>query len=108
MATFVSERCQACIATLKNVVTRLSDADEARVRIQHYHVNDELERFTLWVGNIGALHRPESSMSIESRLREANDVLIHILGLLDDLNEVSGERGWPVEMPPRQESADLD
>ena len=45
------------------------------------------------MGNIGALHRPESSMSLESRLREANDVLTHIQELLDDLNEVAGERG---------------
>jgi hypothetical protein len=107
MATPVSERCQDCISTLKTVVNLLSGADGARVRIHHYHVNDELERFTLWVGNIGALHRPESSMSIESRLREANDVLIHILELLDDLNEVSGERGWPAEMHARLESADF-
>jgi hypothetical protein len=52
------------------------------------------------MGNIGALHQPETSMSLESRLREANDVFTHILELLNDLNEVAGERGSAASSMP--------
>lgn len=91
MVASVSAQCRARITTLKTIVSSLSDPDRQRSRIHHEQVSDELERFSLWMGNIGALHRPKSSMSLESRLREANDVLTHILQLLDDLNEVAGE-----------------
>ena len=100
MVASVSEQCRACITTLKTIVSSLSDPDRQRSRVYHEQVNDELERFSLWMGNIGALHRPESSMSLESRLREANDVLTHILELLDDLNEVAGERGSAASSMP--------
>lgn len=93
MVASVSGQCRACITTLKTIVSTLSDPDRQKGRVRHEQVNDELERFSLWMGNIGALHLPESSMSLESRLHEANDVLTHILELLDDLNEVARERG---------------
>lgn len=92
MVASTSEQCRACITILKTIVSTLSDPVSQKGRVHHKQVNDELERFSLWMGNIGALHRPESSMSLESRLREANDVLNHILELLDNLNEVAEER----------------
>ncbi|ERF76351.1 hypothetical protein EPUS_09435 [Endocarpon pusillum Z07020] len=91
MVASASEQCRTCITTLKTIVSTLSNPDRQKGRVHHEQINDELERFSLWMGNIGALHLPESSMSLESRLREANDVLTHILELLDDLNEVAGE-----------------
>lgn len=39
-------------------------------------------------------------MSLESRLREADDVLAHILELLNDLNEVAGGRGSAASSMP--------
>ena len=93
MVASVSERCHACITTLKAIVSILSGLDRQTARVHHEQVNDELERFSLWMGNIGSLHPPESTMSLESRLRGDNDVLTHILDLLDDLNMVAGERG---------------
>jgi hypothetical protein len=85
--------CRACVTTLNTIVSTLSNPDRQRGRVHYDQVNDELGRFSLWMGNIGALHRPESSMSLESRLHEANDILAHILELLNDLNEVAGARG---------------
>ena len=100
MVASVSKQCRDCIKTLKTIVSPPSDPDRQKSRVHHEQVNDELERFSLWMGNIGALHRPESSMSLESRLREANDVLTHILELLDDLNEVARERGSAASSMP--------
>lgn len=92
MFTSVAEQCQSCLATLRSIISTLSTSEVRQRRVQSAQVNDELERFSLWIGNIGALHRPEASLSVETRLREANDVLAHIQELLDDLNEVAAER----------------
>jgi hypothetical protein len=54
-------------------------------------LKDQTSRLRPWIGNIGALHQESSPLSLESRLREADDVLIHILVLLDNLSEVAGE-----------------
>ena len=96
----MSERCRACVRNLRDVISALSKPGTTDEHIKQAQVNEELDRFILFVGNIGGFHDPESPMSVESRLREAKDVLNHILCLLDDLNEaaeelrriVSGER----------------
>ena len=92
MVASTSEQCRTCITALDALVSAISDLNRQNGQVLWEQVNDELARFSLWTGNIGALHRPESSMSLESRLDKANDVLAHIQYLLDDLNEVSGER----------------
>ena len=92
MATSASEQCQTYITTMKTILSSLSNSDAQKGHIQTEQVNDELERFSLWMGNIGARHIPASSMSLESRLREASDILAYVLELLDDLNEVARER----------------
>jgi hypothetical protein len=91
MTLSVSERCRSCIVNLQQAVSLLSRPARINERVKHTQVNEELERFVLFVGNIGALHDPESSMSIESRLQEANEVFIHFSTLLDDLKEASTE-----------------
>ncbi|KAF2808968.1 uncharacterized protein BDZ99DRAFT_343877, partial [Mytilinidion resinicola] len=91
MVAPVSEQCRSCIKDLKTIISTLSNPSKQKGRVHHEQVNDELERFSLWIGNIGAIHPPESPMSLESRLCEANDVLTHIIDLLNDLNEITGE-----------------
>jgi hypothetical protein len=90
-ALSVSEQCRSCIATLKTAFSALSSAN-SKSQLEPGQVNAGLERFSLWVGNIGALHMPESPLSMESRLQEAKDVLSHVQELLRDLTEVSTER----------------
>lgn len=92
MVAPVSLQCRASITSLKIVVSILTKPPRQEIRLSHEQVNDELERFSLWMGNIGALHLPASSMSLESRLSEATEVLGYIIELLDDLNMVSQER----------------
>lgn len=91
MVTSVSEESQSCIGALKTIVSILANSNSQKTLTHHGRFNDELERFSLWAGNIGALHRPESPMSVESRLHEVRDVLTHVLELLQDLNEVVRE-----------------
>jgi tetratricopeptide (TPR) repeat protein len=91
MTLSVSDQCRSCLATLQEVMSILSQPNHNDGFITHAQVSEELDRFSLFIGNIGALHRPDSSMSIESRLQEANDVLTHIVGLLTDLEEAAAE-----------------
>jgi hypothetical protein len=93
MDTSVSARCRTCITTLKSIVSTLSHLNRQKNQLHHGQVNDELERFTLWVGNIGAIHPPESTLSLESRLLDSSDVLAHVLESLEDMNEAAEERG---------------
>jgi hypothetical protein len=92
MSSSVSGQCGVCIATLKRILSAISASEQPIAQVIHDQVNEELERLSLWVGNIGALHRPESLMSLETRLLEASDILSHIRDLLGDLNEVVNER----------------
>jgi hypothetical protein len=91
MTLSVSDQCYSCLVTLQEVTSILSQPDHNEGCVKYAQVCEELDRFSLFIGNIGALHQPDSSMSIESRLEEAHDVLTHILGLLADLNEVVAE-----------------
>jgi hypothetical protein len=91
METSVSELCWTCIITLTDIVSTLSDPNRKKGQVHDKQVNDELERFRLWMGNIGALNQPESSMSLESRLHKTKDVLDYVLRLLNDLNMFAKE-----------------
>ena len=95
MVESVSSQCQGCIQNLKTIVSALCDLDRQKSRIHDKQVNNELERFSLWIGNIGAIHLPESPLSLESRLCDAEDILKHVLELLNNLYDVTQERGSP-------------
>lgn len=93
MATSVSDESRKCLASLRLICTAASnDCDSHPRLLYHEQLRDTLERFVLWSGNIGALHPACSSLSLETRLHEAHDVLIFILDLLKGLNEAIEER----------------
>ncbi|KAF2007646.1 hypothetical protein P154DRAFT_419374, partial [Amniculicola lignicola CBS 123094] len=87
----VADQCRTCINNLKSISATLETSERNDERVGSVQVNEELDRFSLWVGNIGALHPPESLLSLEKRLHSAEDVLSHILELLGDLKEVTDE-----------------
>ncbi|KAH7086082.1 hypothetical protein BKA63DRAFT_368255, partial [Paraphoma chrysanthemicola] len=91
MPTPVATACSSCITTLKSVITELSNRHESRSRISTGQVSEEVGRLALWAGNIGALQAPRSPLSLESRLRHEEDILSHVLELLEDLSEAVGE-----------------
>ncbi|KAG9250111.1 uncharacterized protein F5Z01DRAFT_428247 [Emericellopsis atlantica] len=93
MSASVSERCRRCVSILKSISSAAVDQSEQNhhIIINHKEVEDNLERLSLWTGNIGALHGPQSSLSLESRLQDEKKVLDLILDLLEDLAEVAGE-----------------
>ena len=77
----MSERCRASVKKLREVISALANSRSTDEHVKQAHVNEELDSFILFVGNIGGFHQPESPLSVDSRLREAQDVLDHILSL---------------------------
>ena len=86
IATRVNECLQAFKAVLQHVKS-LADQDANTVQDDF---NDELGRFRVWAGNIGA-HRTGQS-SLDHRLRDATELKDTVLRYLKDLIEVL-ERG---------------
>ena len=91
MAPSISTQCTACITTLKSIISSLANLKHRQGKVSHERVSEELDRFILWAGNIGAMHVPESPLSLESRLCDEKEILTYILELLDDINETSSE-----------------
>lgn len=58
----------------------ISNHEYARIMFQ-----DELDRFKIWAGNIGATLKPESRASLDFRLKAAPSVARLVLDCLHDL-----------------------
>lgn len=67
------------------------DGDD-RVAGQGATMLDALERFTLWAGNMGAMHSRPSKLSLDQRLAPAPEVHELVCQLLDDLAEALDDR----------------
>lgn len=64
--------------------------DRARTNdgpIQPQQVEDVLDRFKLWTGNLGALHQAHKRISLESRLADSPEVQDQICEQFDDMEE---------------------
>ena len=88
----IAAQCHVCIKAFRIITSSGADDDRKTNRTLRNAVDNELERFSLWIGNIGALHPPESSLSLEMRLRDGPDLLNYASTLLEDLEEVVNER----------------
>lgn len=90
----IADKTKTCLQSFNDIL-HISSADHDAQDA----VNDNLSRFRIWAGNIGAYH--VDSRSADYRVREAPEVADRILELLDELMEtntdvhaiVSGERG---------------
>lgn len=57
--------------------------------VEAHEVEDVLDRFKLWTGNLGALHQAHKRVSLESRLADSPEVRDQICEHLDDMQEAS-------------------
>lgn len=89
MTTTISGQCHACVASLQTIIGNSSESEDRNLKNTSARVVDELERFGLWMGNIGALHPPSSLLSLESRLREDREVLDHVGEVLGEVLDVA-------------------
>ncbi|KAG5659184.1 hypothetical protein KAF25_000386 [Fusarium avenaceum] len=72
----------------QNLVNDAQQDDEVESHdILRTTVADLLARYVLWAGNLGALRRPSSKLSLDYRLSDASDVRHEILTQLQDIAE---------------------
>jgi hypothetical protein len=84
-----------CLNTFNILCHVLSKSDhEIQDQIQLADVEDELGRFRIWSGNIGAHRRGRSSL--DYRLRDASHISRRVIGLLQDLNETLRDSELPL------------
>ncbi|KAK1774783.1 hypothetical protein QBC45DRAFT_423960 [Copromyces sp. CBS 386.78] len=82
----ISSRCHkiqrqlaALVAAFEHEIINVSTSVTA------FSIRDTLERFMLWAGNLGALQRSESKLSLDSRLAGFQDVRKFICTELEDM-----------------------
>lgn len=76
-----------CRDVRESLVTLTQGEDTRGVQPLLPDLEDILDRFTLWTGNMGAWHPPHSRMSLDSRLSESPEVRHQISQLLHNLYE---------------------
>ncbi len=75
-----------CLQSFNDVLLSLrASGDEFSGQLSAQDILDELGRFKIWAGNIGALQSGRSSLDF--RLRDAPHVSTTIIQILDDLQE---------------------
>jgi hypothetical protein len=98
----VAERVANCLKSFTKSLEdiRLAKRTTPRARYEE-SLNDELDRFKIWSGNIGAHQQGRSSL--DYKLREASVIRERVTKLLDDLaesiddGELSPNPGHPLD-----------
>lgn len=80
----IADRCRG---VRESLVTLAQEDDTRQFPLLISGLEDILERFILWAGNMGAWHPLRSRMSLDSRLSESPEVRHQIYQLLKDLYE---------------------
>ena len=110
-STPVAARTRSSLDSFNNLLSRLpenNDHEHGRVR---QHVADNLTRFKIWAGSIGAYH--VDNRSADRRLREAPEIRQRLLELLDEVLEANEEllyltgESHPVGLPAEENDGSL-
>jgi hypothetical protein len=76
----------------QSLLDLLDGARTTKAPIESQKVDDVLDRFKLWTGNLGALHQAQRRMSLDSRLAGSPEVRNQICEQLDDMQEAIQDR----------------
>ena len=84
----IARQCDVCIEGFQRL-NELSDQNGGIIMgIASSNIADELSRFQIWVGNLGAKQPMSLKSSLEHRVRDAPKLKRQIVELLGDLEEV--------------------
>ncbi|KAI1413447.1 hypothetical protein F5Y13DRAFT_189354 [Hypoxylon sp. FL1857] len=84
----ISERSREIKKSLRNLKDQIDkDAQKDQPPIRSDAIEDILDRYLLWTGNLGALHEPTNKLSLDCRLLAAPEIRDQICEFLDDLQE---------------------
>lgn len=76
----------------QSILDLLDKSKAVEAPVQPPKVEDVLDKFKLWAGNLGALHQAHKRLSLESRLADSPEVQDEICEQLDDLQEAIQDR----------------
>lgn len=94
----IASRYGVCIRSFERLCNLVTLDDEFPTQISLLALQDELGRFRVWAGNVGA-HR-EGRISLDHRLREASQIHKQVTELLSDLGRALQEgKAYIVESP---------
>jgi hypothetical protein len=85
----IAHKAYACVGRFDELCRLLPHSDHNALPT----IIDQLGRFKIWAGNIGAFQELSTPSSLEHRLREAPKVGAQVAELLDDLEETLQEGG---------------
>ena len=77
----IAETARKCARSFDNCLVQTDSLDI----VQQSLVEDQLARFSIWASNIGIFAPQKASM--DHRLREAPEIRIVVISLLDALND---------------------
>ncbi|OTA55113.1 hypothetical protein K449DRAFT_338029, partial [Hypoxylon sp. EC38] len=84
----ISERSREVRKSLEGLKDQIQkETREDQLLIQPDVIEDILDRYSLWTGNLGALHEPTNRLSLDCRLSAAPEIRDQICEFLDDLQE---------------------
>jgi hypothetical protein len=92
------------IANLRRAVIEIhcDDTIHEQDRFHQSVLQDNLDRFNLWAGGLGALHSPSDPRSLEHRLRKAPQVKTRVNDLLAELSRSLREGKSIPDTPHKQ------
>ncbi|KAI1370313.1 hypothetical protein F4677DRAFT_367985 [Hypoxylon crocopeplum] len=84
----ISSKSHNLIRRLRDLICLLEkERAIGEVTIPSTSVSDILDRFFLWCGNLGVLHKPTNNLSLDRRLADASEVRDQIFVNIADFNE---------------------
>ena len=86
----ISNLARGCLQNLDQVSAMLDGKKIKNASVRsppQIMLRDELDRFKIWAGNIGATLKPESRASLDHRLKDAPGVVRLVIDCLHDLEE---------------------
>lgn len=83
----IAGHCRDCVEGFQKLKSILDEQDSGAFTIKSSEVADELSRFQIWAGNLGAQQPRSLESSLEHRVRDAPKLKKQIVELLGDLEE---------------------
>ncbi|KAK1780353.1 hypothetical protein QBC45DRAFT_485207 [Copromyces sp. CBS 386.78] len=107
----ISSKSRSIRQRLTDLVKTLeADSSPVSTSVSPLSLKDVSERFMLWAGNLGALHKPTAKLSLDARLASSEDLRDFIYGQLDDMTEALADLGSIIDgsVPNRDLDSSFD
>lgn len=95
MQSSLAASATKCNELLETLLARVgNEGCRHRSNLELAPIEDQVARFRIWAGNLGAFHKSSSTESLDHRLRDEPKFKDHIYELLQDLNDTLQAGRW--------------